>query len=86
VTGVLPFWNALRQRTGVQSALQGINAAVTGILLGALYMPIWTSAILRPPDFGLGVIAFLLLEFWRAPPWLVVLLAATGTSALAAAA
>jgi chromate transporter len=86
VMGALPFWNALRQRTGVQSALQGINAAVTGILLGALYMPIWTSAILRPPDFGLGVIAFLLLEFWRAPPWLVVLLAATGTSALAAAA
>jgi chromate transporter len=59
---------------------------VTGILLGALYTPIWTSAIFRPPDFGLGVIAFLLLEFWRAPPWLVVLLAATGTSVLAAAA
>jgi len=86
VTGALPFWNALRQRAGVQSALEGINAAVTGILLGALYTPIWTNAILRPPDFGLAAVAFLLLEFWRAPPWLVVLLAAAGASLLAAAA
>ena len=86
VIGALPFWNALRHRSGVQSALQGINAGVTGILLGALYTPIWTSAIFRPPDFGLAVIAFLLLEFWRTPPWLVVLLAAAGASALASAA
>ncbi len=86
VTGALPFWNALRHRTGAQSALQGINAAVTGILLAALYTPVWTSAIFGPQDFGLAVLAFSLLEFWRAPPWLVVLFAAAGTSLLAAAA
>ena len=52
--GALPFWDALRHRTAVQSALKGVNATVVGILLGALYTPVWTSAIFAPADFGLG--------------------------------
>jgi chromate transporter len=80
----LPFWDALRHRTGMQSALKGINATVVGILLGAIYTPVWTSAIFSPADFGLGILAFLLLVFWRAPPWLVVILGALGATALAA--
>ncbi|MFI4994732.1 MAG: chromate efflux transporter, partial [Hyphomicrobiales bacterium] len=63
VTGVLPFWAALRNREGVQSALRGINAAVVGLLLAALYTPVWTSAILGPKDFAIGIAAFLLLVF-----------------------
>jgi chromate transporter len=82
--GALPFWDALRHRTAVQSALKGINATVVGILLGALYTPVWTSAIFSPADFGLGILAFLLLVFWRAPPWLVVILGALGATALRA--
>ena len=82
--GALPFWNALRHLSGVQSALKGVNAAVVGILLGALYTPVWTSAIFAPADFGLGVLAFLLLVFWRTPPWAVVILGAGGATALAA--
>jgi chromate transporter len=81
--GVLPFWDALRRREAVQSALKGINAAVVGLLLAALYTPVWTSAILTPADFALGVAAFLLLVFWRAPPWLVVVLGALSASVLA---
>jgi chromate transporter len=84
--GALPFWGALRHRPGVQSALKGVNAAVVGILLGALYTPVWTSAIFSPADFGLGVVAFLLLVFWRAPPWAVVVLGALGAMALSAVA
>ena len=83
--GALPFWDALRHRTAVQSALKGVNATVVGILLGALYTPVWTSAIFTPADFGLGVLAFLLLVFWRAPPWLVVILGALGATVVAAA-
>jgi chromate transporter len=49
---------------------------VVGLLLAALYKPVWTSAIERPADFALGVTAFLLLAMWRVPPWLVVVLAA----------
>jgi chromate transporter len=82
--GALPFWDALRHRSGVRAALRGINATVVGILLGALYTPVWTSAIFAPADFGLGVLAFLLLVFWRTPPWLVVVLGALGATAMAA--
>ena len=84
--GVLPFWDALRHRTAVQSAFKGVNATVVGILLGAIYTPVWTSAIFSPADFGLGILAFLLLVFWQTPPWLVVILGALGATALAAVA
>jgi chromate transporter len=83
LVGVLPFWDRLRQRQAVQGALRGVNAAVVGLLLAALYTPVWTSAILTPGDFALGVIAFLLLVFWRVTPWVVVILGALAASVLA---
>jgi chromate transporter len=83
--GVLPFWDTLRRRRFVRAALSGINAAVVGLLLAALYRPVWTSAIFGPADFALGIAAFLLLALWRLPPWLVVILGALGASALAIA-
>ncbi len=72
----LPFWDGLRHRHGVRSALRGVNAAVVGVLLAALYHPVWTSAILMPADFAIAIAAFLLLAMWKAPPWLVVILGA----------
>ncbi|MCC7104297.1 MAG: chromate efflux transporter [Chloroflexi bacterium] len=82
VVGALPFWDALRVRPDFQAALRGINAGVVGLLLAALYQPVWTSAILGPLDFCLGLAAFGLLAIWRQPPWLVVLLSAIGGFAL----
>jgi chromate transporter len=82
--GVLPFWDGLRKQVTVQNALRGVNAAVVGLLLAALYTPVWTSGIQAPADFGIGLAAFLLLVFWHAPPWLVVILGALASSALAA--
>jgi chromate transporter len=81
--GVLPFWDDLRRFKAVRSALVGVNAAVVGLLLAALYHPVWTSAIKTPADFGLGLAAFALLVFWKTPPWLVVVLSALGGWALA---
>ncbi len=81
--GVLPFWSELRRQAGVQAALRGVNAAVVGLLLAALYRPVWTSAIFAAPDFILGLVAFLLLAFWRVPPWLVVILGALGAEGIA---
>jgi chromate transporter len=78
IAGALPFWDLLRSLPIFQSALKGINAAVVGLLLTALYHPVWTSAIFSPADFGLGMVAFGLLMFWKCPPWLVVLLCAGG--------
>ncbi|WP_410007399.1 chromate transporter [Escherichia coli] len=45
-----PFWERLRRNTGIQAAMAGINAAVVGLLLAALYQPVWTSAIFQPQD------------------------------------
>jgi chromate transporter len=84
VVGALPFWDALRARPSFQSALRGINAAVVGLLLAALYHPVWTAAIHTSADFALALAAFGLLAVWRLPPWLVVALAAAGGAAIAA--
>ena len=83
LVGALPFWDTLRQREAVQAALLGINAAVVGLLLAALYRPVWTAAIFGPADFALGLVAFLLLALWAVPPWLVVVLGAVAASVIA---
>jgi chromate transporter len=83
VFGALPFWDRLRRRAGAQAALRGVNAAVVGLLLAALYNPVWTSGILAPADFALACVAFLLLFMWQTPPWLVVVLTALGGAAIA---
>ncbi len=72
VAGALPFWEALRQRKGVQRAMAGINAAVVGILAAALYDPVWTNAIHSRADFGVALAAFGLLVYGRVSPVLVV--------------
>jgi len=73
VIGVLPFWETLRRSTASQSALAGVNAGVVGLLLAALYQPVWTSAIAKPADFAGALIALMALMFWKWPAWLVVL-------------
>ncbi len=73
VVGVLPFWERLRQSMRTQAALSGVNAAVVGLLVAALYQPVWTSAIHQPQDFGLALVAFVALMFWKLSPWLVVI-------------
>lgn len=84
VFGALPFWEELRRRSTAQAALRGVNAAVVGILLAALYDPVWTSGITSAADFALGAGAFLLLFMWKTPPWLVVVLCALGGALIAA--
>ncbi len=84
VFGALPFWDVLRGSTGFRRALSGTNAAVVGILLAALYSPVWTSAIERPVDVLLAAIAFVLLAIGRVPPIAVVALAAVAGQILAA--
>ena len=83
VAGILPFWDRLRGRQTVQAALWGVNAAVVGILLAALYDPIWTGAVRTPADFSLALATFTLLTIWRLPPWTGVLFAALGGTAIA---
>ncbi len=73
VAGTLPFWEQLRRNVRTQAALAGVNAAVVGLLLAGLYQPVWTSAVFKPEDFGLALLAFVALMYWKLPPWLVVI-------------
>jgi chromate transporter len=77
LAGVLPFWGQLRTNQASRALFAGVNASVVGVLLAALYQPVWMSAVLRPSDFVFALACFLALVVWKAPPWTVVI-AATG--------
>ena len=83
LVGTLPFWETFRARAGAQAAMRGINAAVVGILGGALYDPVWTSSVKTRADFGVALVGFVLLILWRAPPLLVVVIGAVAGITLA---
>ena len=76
VIGTLPWWNALSRLDSARRAMLGINAAVVGLLLAALYDPVWTGGVRSAGDFILALAAFALLVSWKLPPWLVVILGA----------
>lgn len=76
IVGALPFWNVLRAHPRMQGALTGMNAAVVGILLAALYDPIWTTTVLRPVDFAFVAVLFGMLVFWKLPAWYAVVVGA----------
>ena len=80
VVGLLPFWDTLRQRAGVRTAMVGMNAGVVGLLLAALVNPVWPSAIHGPVDLALAVAALLALLCWRLSPlWVVLVCAGAGS-------
>ena len=83
VIGTLPYWNALSRLETARRAMLGVNAAVVGLLLAALYDPVWTSGVLSARDFVLALAAFALLVSWKLPPWLVVVLGAAAGWAVA---
>ena len=83
LVGTLPFWDAFRRRVSAQAIMRGVNAAVVGLLGAALYHPVWTSSVETPADLGLALVGFVLLNVWRAPPLLVVIMGALGGVALA---
>lgn len=78
ILGSLPFWDSLRRNPKIKGALLGVNAAVVGILIAAFYQPIWTSSILAPIDFAFSAILFSMLEYWKLPPWVIVVTGAFG--------
>lgn len=73
VVGAWPFWEHLRGELRLQAALQGLNAAVVGLLLAALYDPVWTSTVQTWQDLGLILLALVALMRWKWPSWGVVL-------------
>ncbi len=76
LAAVLPYWQTLRSSAKVSRCMAGVGASVTGILLAALYQPIWLSSIFSPMDLALALIGFVALQFWHRPAWQLVLLGA----------
>lgn len=75
LTGILPFWDALRRRAPARAAMRGANAATVGILALALYDPLGTTSVHSIADVAIAAAGFILLAAWRCPPLLVVALA-----------
>lgn len=80
VVGALPFWHRARVMVWARAALMGANASVVGVLLAALYDPVITESVHGAKDVALAIAAFGSLEYWKAPPWLVILAMATATA------
>lgn len=72
IVGAFPFWDALRGSAKFRAALAGTNAAVIGLLIAALYDPVWTSAVFDALDVVLVVAAFAALALRNTSPLLVV--------------
>ena len=73
VFGVLPYWQRLRTVGGVQAALRAVNAAVVGLLLAALYRPVWMETVNGVTDLAAVALAYAALVKLKLSPWLVVL-------------
>jgi chromate transporter len=76
MAGAIPFWETLRRTRSAQAALRGMNAAVTGLLLAALFDPLWLTAVHNARDLAVAIGAFALVSVWKFPSWLIVILAA----------
>ena len=58
VAGTLPWWTALGRLEATRRAMPGVNAAVVGLLLAALYDPVWIEGVRQAGDFVLALAAF----------------------------
>ncbi|EHH3080789.1 chromate efflux transporter [Vibrio vulnificus] len=71
--GVLKNWQLLAANPRVSGALQGVNASVVGLLVAALYQPVFTSAVSNGLDVGLILIGFYLQKQIKVPILALVL-------------
>ncbi|MDP4495122.1 chromate efflux transporter [Vibrio cholerae] len=65
--GVLKNWSALALRPKAAGAMQGVNACVVGLLLAALYQPVWNSTVHAPLDWAALLVGFFLFKVLRLP-------------------
>ncbi|HAS6169950.1 TPA: chromate efflux transporter [Vibrio vulnificus] len=71
--GVLKNWQLLAANPRVSGALQGVNASVVGLLVAALYQPVFSSAVSSGLDVGLILIGFYLQKQIKVPILALVL-------------
>ncbi|HAU8250797.1 TPA: chromate efflux transporter [Vibrio vulnificus] len=71
--GVLKNWQLLAANPRVSGALQGVNASVVGLLVAALYQPVFSSAVSSGLDVSLILIGFYLQKQIKVPILALVL-------------
>ncbi|WP_050921677.1 chromate efflux transporter [Vibrio harveyi] len=77
--GVLKNWQALAGKPAVSGAINGVNASVVGLLLAALYQPVFTSAVIAPIDITLVIAGFYLHKKLNLSVlWMIVFFVAAG--------
>ncbi|MHC6528225.1 chromate efflux transporter [Vibrio proteolyticus] len=77
--GVLKNWQLLARRPAISGAVNGVNASVVGLLLSALYTPVFTSAVSAPLDLAMVLLGVYLLKQWHLPiVWMVALFIFSG--------
>ena len=74
---VLKNWKAFSQRPKIAGAMLGVNAAVVGLLIAALYQPVFSSAVQSNLDMALVIIGFYVLKILKLPIIALVGLAIT---------
>lgn len=65
--GVLKNWQNLASNPTISGAINGVNASVVGLLISALYHPVFTSAVISPLDMAIVIAGFYLLKQWKLP-------------------
>ena len=83
LTAALPYWQSLRTKPALRTALAGVNAAVVGLLLAVFIDPVVTSSVLALNDVAIVIAGIGLLAWKRVPVWLIVVLSATAGTVLA---
>ncbi|OUL56019.1 chromate efflux transporter [Pseudoalteromonas ulvae] len=58
-------WHTLSQHPRFAHAMSLVNASVVGLLLAALYQPIFTSSVQQPLDLAIVLIGFICLRFLK---------------------
>lgn len=66
-------WQKLVSQEKVAGAAQGINAAVVGLLLAALYQPVFVSAVRGPVEMACVIVGFFMARTLKVPIVLLVL-------------
>ncbi len=83
LTAALPYWQHLREKPALRTAMAGVNAAVVGLLLAVFIDPVWTTSVLSLADFAVVIVGVALLAWGRIPVIFIVLFSAAAGTMLA---
>lgn len=70
----LSVWPLLKRNIYLASAMQGVVAATVGLLVAALYQPVFTSSVFTVMDMACVIAIWGLFNIAKLPVWAVVLL------------